>query len=228
MMPLTVLLRSGSVARLKTCWCAVRSAIPVAVILVVGAEAAAVTPRDGRLAPGAGGGAETATHRTSPAQPTRPSGRSETLAALRSRWPVYGPINSDFGEPRSPLRVHTGVDIGAREGTFVRAPAGGTVAFAGWRRGYGRTIIIDHGRQIRTLYGHLSRLDVQRGQTVQQGVAIGLAGATGHASRPHLHYEVIVDGRPVNPQLRLARPRDIHDRPLVKARDDRSGRHQAL
>jgi len=183
------------------------SVMPITVILVVGAEAAGVSTRDGRLVPGGDSLAEAATHRTVPAHLKRPDGREETLAALRLRWPVYGPISSDFGAPR-PSRTgsHAGVDIDASRGTFVRAPAGGTVAFVGWRSGYGRTIVIDHGHQISTLYGHLAKPDVIRGQAVEEGAGIGLIGATGHASGPHLHYEVLVNGRPVNPRLVFVRP----------------------
>ena len=198
---------------------AVWSVMPVTVILVVGAEAAGVSARDGRLVRGGDSIAEAATHRTAPEHLTRPDGREETLAALRFRWPVYGPISSDFGAPRaSRTGFHAGVDIGASRGTFVRAPAGGTVAFVGWRSGYGRTIVIDHGHQISTLYGHLAKPDVVRGQTVEEGAGIGLIGATGHASGPHLHYEVLVNGRPVNPRLVFARPQDIDGRSRVAAR----------
>jgi murein DD-endopeptidase MepM/ murein hydrolase activator NlpD len=198
---------------------AVWSVMPVTVMLVVGAEAAGVSARDGRLVPGGDSIAAAATHRTAPGHLTRPDGREETLAALRFRWPVYGRISSDFGAPRaSRTGFHVGVDIGASRGTFVRAPAGGTVAFVGWRRGYGRTIVIDHGHQISTLYGHLAKPDVVRGQTVEEGAGIGLIGATGHASGPHLHYEVLVNGRPVNPRLVFARPQDIYGRSRVAAR----------
>jgi len=193
--------------------------MPVTVILVVGAEAAGVSARDGRLVRGGDSIAEAATHRPAPGHLTRPDGREETLAALRFRWPVYGPISSDFGAPRaSRTGFHAGVDIGASRGTFVRAPAGGTVAFVGWRSGYGRTIVIDHGHQISTLYGHLAKPDVVRGQTVEEGAGIGLIGATGLASGPHLHYEVLVNGRPVNPRLVFARPQDIDGRSRVAAR----------
>jgi murein DD-endopeptidase MepM/ murein hydrolase activator NlpD len=198
---------------------AVWSVMSLTVILVVGAEAAGVSAHDGRLVPGGDSIAEAATHRAAPGHLTRPDGREETLAALRFRWPVYGPISSDFGAPRaSRTGFHGGVDIGARRGTFVRAPAGGTVAFVGWRSGYGRTIVIDHGHQISTLYGHLARPEVVRGQTVEEGAGIGLIGATGHASAPHLHYEVLVNGRPVNPRLVFARPQDIDGRSWVAAR----------
>ena len=207
---------------------AVWSVMPVTVILVVGAEAAGVSARDGRLVPGGDSIAAAATHRTAPGHLPRPDGREETLAALRFRWPVYGPISSDFGVPRpSRTGFHAGVDIGASRGTFVRAPAGGTVAFVGWRSGYGRTIVIDHGHQISTLYGHLAKPDVVRGQTVEEGAGIGLIGATGHASGPHLHYEVLVNGRPVNPRLVFARPQDIYGRSWVAARENPSGQREA-
>ena len=130
----------------------------------------------------------------------------ETLATLRARWPVRGPINSGFGTRGSlwGKHFHRGVDIGARRGTPVHAPDAGTVAFAGWRSGYGRTVVIDHGRQVRTVYGHLSRLDVRPSQRVAAGAEIGLTGTTGNASGPHLHYEVLVKGSPVNPRDRAS------------------------
>ena len=217
-----------STARLKMRCFAVWAVMPVTVILIVGAEAAGVSAPDGRLVPDGDSIAEAATHRTAPAHLTRPDGREETLAALRFRWPVYGPISSDFGAPRpSRTGFHAGVDIGASRGTFVRAPAGGTVAFVGWRSGYGRTIVIDHGHQISTVYGHLAKPDVIRGQTVEEGAGIGLIGATGHASGPHLHYEVLVNGRPVNPRLVFARPQDIYGRSRVAARENPSGQREA-
>ena len=202
--------------------------VPVTVILVVGAEAAGLSGRDGRLVAGGDRIAEATTLRTPPGHLTRPDGREETLAALRFRWPVYGPISSEFGAPRaSRTGFHAGVDIGASRGTFVRASAGGTVAFVGWRSGYGRTIVLDHGHQISTLYGHLAKSDVVRGQTVEEGAGIGLIGATGHASGPHLHYEVLVNGRPVNPRLVFAGPQDIYGRSRVAARENPSGQREA-
>jgi murein DD-endopeptidase MepM/ murein hydrolase activator NlpD len=122
---------------------------------------------------------------------------------LWSEWPVRGPINSEFGARRSSWwkrTVHTGVDIGTRPGTPVRAPAAGSVAFVGWRRGYGRTIVLDHGHGVQSLYGHLSRFSVTRGQRLERGATIGLTGASGNASGSHLHYEVHVKGRPINPR----------------------------
>ena len=127
----------------------------------------------------------------------------DPLTALQLHWPVRGPINSGFETRRSSGArgdVHTGVDIGARAGTPVRAPARGTVAFAGWQNGYGRTIILEHGHGVHSLYGHLSKFVVKSGQRVEQGAIIGLTGNSGHSSGPHLHYEVRVNERPVNPR----------------------------
>lgn len=127
----------------------------------------------------------------------------DPLSALRLHWPVRGPINSGFGARRSlggRGDVHTGVDIGARAGTPVRAPARGIVAFVGWQNGYGRTIVLEHGHRVQSLYGHLSKFVVKRGQRVEQGTIIGLTGNSGHSSGPHLHYEVRVNERPINPR----------------------------
>ena len=130
--------------------------------------------------------------------------RHRTVAALRSRWPVRGPVTSDFGPRRGLGRVHSGIDIGAEPGTPCRVAAAGTVVFAGWQNGYGKTIIVDHGDGVHTLYGHLSKIGVGRGQRVEQGAMLGSTGSTGHASGPHLHYEILVNGRPVDPGPYLA------------------------
>jgi hypothetical protein len=138
------------------------------------------------------------------AQESNPSRDArDPLTALRLHWPVRGPINSGFGTRRSSGTrgdVHAGVDIGARAGTPVRAPASAIVAFAGWQNGYGRTIILEHGPGVQSLYGHLAKFVVKRGQRVEQGATIGLTGNSGHSSGPHLHYEVRVNERPVNPR----------------------------
>jgi murein DD-endopeptidase MepM/ murein hydrolase activator NlpD len=128
---------------------------------------------------------------------------SRVLASLPSRWPVRGPVNSDFGQRRSPWapnsEFHSGIDIGAAIGTPVRAPAPGTVVFAGQHPEYGVTLIIDHGNDTKSLYGHLSRLNVALDQLVQRGDTVALTGNTGRSSGPHLHYEIQVKGQPVNP-----------------------------
>ena len=129
------------------------------------------------------------------------------LAALPSRWPVRGAVNSEFGNRQSPwstvTEFHSGLDIRAQRGTPVRAPANGLVAFAGNGGEYGTMIIVDHGQDIRSLYGHLSQVAVRSGQKVERGAVLGYTGNTGRSSGPHLHYEVLVKGRAVNPRAYL-------------------------
>jgi murein DD-endopeptidase MepM/ murein hydrolase activator NlpD len=128
----------------------------------------------------------------------------KALAALPSRWPVRGAVNSEFGNRLSPwtksTEFHGGLDISAGPGTPIYAPAPGTVAFAGRQGEYGNAIIVDHGQDIRSLYGHLSKVAVKSGQTVERGAVIGYSGNTGRSSGPHLHYEILVKGRHVNPR----------------------------
>ena len=128
---------------------------------------------------------------------------TRVLAALPSRWPVRGPVNSGFGGRASPWssgsELHSGLDIGAPVGTQVKAPAPGTVVFAGTHPEYGQTLIVDHGNETKSLYGHLSRLSVTVNQTVQRGDVVALTGNTGRSSGPHLHYEIQVKGQAVNP-----------------------------
>src|SRR5262245_51466599 len=129
------------------------------------------------------------------------------IASLPSRWPVHGPINSDFGRRFSPwapsAEFHSGLDIGAPVGTEVHAPAPGRVVFAGRLPEYGITVILDHGRDTKSLYGHLSRLNVSLDQSVERGQMIALTGNTGRSSGPHLHYEIQVNGQSVNPHSYL-------------------------
>lgn len=132
----------------------------------------------------------------------------KVLAALPSRWPVRGPVNSDFGRRTSPWasassEFHSGLDIGAGRGSQVTAPAPGTVVFAGQHAEYGVTLIIDHGHDIKSLYGHLSKLMVAVDQKVQRGQVVALTGNTGRSSGPHLHYEIQVAGQAVNPRSYL-------------------------
>lgn len=131
----------------------------------------------------------------------------KVLAALPSRWPVRGAVNSEFGMRLSPWtkasEFHGGIDIGAQRATPVRAPASGTVAFTGTNAEYGLTVIVDHGRDIRSVYGHLSKVSVRQGQSVERGTELGLSGNTGRSSGPHLHYEILVKGQAVNPRAYL-------------------------
>jgi murein DD-endopeptidase MepM/ murein hydrolase activator NlpD len=111
-------------------------------------------------------------------------------------WPVSGPITSGFGWRWG--RMHEGIDIGAACGTTIHAAASGTVIYAGWMDGYGNISIIDHGGGLATAYGHQSSIYVSGG-SVSQGQAVGAVGSTGHSTGCHLHFEVRVNGTPVNP-----------------------------
>ena len=126
------------------------------------------------------------------------------VAALPSRWPVRGAVNSEFGKRKSPwgseIEFHSGIDIRANRGTPIHAPANGLVMLAGSHQDYGTAIILDHGQEVHSLYGHLSRLNVQPGQRVGRGGIIGWTGNTGRSSGPHLHYEIYVRGQVVNPR----------------------------
>lgn len=112
-------------------------------------------------------------------------------------WPVNGPVVSPFGMRWG--RMHTGIDIGVSYGTPIHAAAAGQVIYAGWMDGYGNLVFIDHGRGISTGYAHQSSIAVSNGQSVAQGQVIGYVGCTGHCFGPHLHFEVRVNGSPVDP-----------------------------
>jgi murein DD-endopeptidase MepM/ murein hydrolase activator NlpD len=111
-------------------------------------------------------------------------------------WPVSGPITSPFGWRWG--RMHEGIDIGAPTGTAIHAAKAGTIIFAGVQSGYGNIVIIDHGGGVATAYGHMSAIWVGGG-SVSQGQGIGAVGCTGHCTGPHLHFEVRINGAPVNP-----------------------------
>jgi murein DD-endopeptidase MepM/ murein hydrolase activator NlpD len=129
------------------------------------------------------------------------------LAAVPNRWPVRGAVNSEFGARVSPWsrdgEFHAGMDIRAERGTLVRAPASGVVSLAGPNAEYGLSVMLDHGNDIRSLYAHLSKVSVKLGERVERGAEIGLTGNTGRSSGPHLHYEILVKGQPVNPRTYL-------------------------
>ena len=112
-------------------------------------------------------------------------------------WPVSAPITSPFGWRWG--RMHEGVDLGAAYGTPIAAAGSGTVIYAGWLGGYGNLTVIDHGGGLATAYGHQSRIAVSVGQQVTRGEIIGYVGSTGHSTGPHLHFEVRVNGQPVDP-----------------------------
>ena len=126
------------------------------------------------------------------------------LAALPSRWPVRGAVNSEYGRRLSPWtgapEFHSGIDVASERGTPVKAPGPGTVVFAGSQAEYGNTVILDHGNDIKSLYGHLQKIHVTPGQRVERGQVIAVSGNTGKSSGPHLHYEILVKGQAVNPR----------------------------
>lgn len=125
------------------------------------------------------------------------------LSQLPTLWPVQGRITGAFGERIDPFNgegaYHRGVDISSDYGTPIIAPADGTVIFAGMESGYGRMIMIDHGYDVLTRYGHLSSFSVVAGQAVHRGQVIGHVGLSGRSTGPHLHYEVWLHNTPVNP-----------------------------
>ena len=113
-------------------------------------------------------------------------------------FPCAGPITSGFGSRWG--RLHAGIDIGAREGTPIVAARGGRVISAGWNSGgYGNLVVIDHGGGIATAYAHQSRIATSVGASVSAGQVIGYVGNTGASQGAHLHFEVRVNGRAVNP-----------------------------
>lgn len=121
--------------------------------------------------------------------------------------PVNAGITSGFGVRFHPIlkrqRMHTGVDFGASGGAPIYAAADGIVITATYLNGYGNTVMIDHGGNLSTLYGHCSRLMVGSGQAVKKGQVIAAVGSTGLSTGPHLHFEVRISGRPVNPLSRI-------------------------
>lgn len=120
-----------------------------------------------------------------------------------SLWPVRGRITSSFGERMDPFNgegaFHSGLDIAVSFGTPVHASAAGEVVYSGFMNGYGRTIIINHGHGLRTLYAHMSALAVTIGQHVQRDEVVGFVGMSGRSTGAHLHYEVRINNAPVNP-----------------------------
>jgi murein DD-endopeptidase MepM/ murein hydrolase activator NlpD len=132
----------------------------------------------------------TSSSSTSPAAPPAAS----TTGLI---WPVNGPITSPFG-PRWG-GFHPGIDIGVPTGTPIQAAAAGTVIWCGWQSGYGNLVVIDHHNGIATAYAHQSRIAVSCNQDVAQGQLIGYVGCTGFCTGPHLHFEVRVNGAPVDP-----------------------------
>jgi murein DD-endopeptidase MepM/ murein hydrolase activator NlpD len=125
------------------------------------------------------------------------------LASTPSIWPTKGWISSEFGYRRSPFtgerEFHKGLDICSRKGTSIISPANGVVRSIETDPGYGKMVVVNHGYGLVTRYAHLDKVMVKKGQAVQRGQEIALVGNTGRTTGPHLHYEVHLNGVPVNP-----------------------------
>lgn len=123
---------------------------------------------------------------------------------FRFAWPVHGRISGRYGMRNHPIyhrrMMHTGLDVAAGYGTPIRAALGGRVTFVGWKGGYGKTVIIEHDNGYETLYGHCSKILVDRGQTVKKGQQVAKVGSTGVSNGPHVHFEVKKSGRRQNPE----------------------------
>lgn len=127
-----------------------------------------------------------------------PRGRTGELMAPLPRLD----ISSKFGM-RTARRPHYGLDLRAPKGTPIAASADGKVSYAGWQNGFGKVVILDHGGRIETYYAHMSGFAVSRGDRVRQGETIGFVGRTGNATGHHLHFEVRIKGKPVDPLLHI-------------------------
>jgi murein DD-endopeptidase MepM/ murein hydrolase activator NlpD len=128
---------------------------------------------------------------TTPAPAPAPSGPVSFV------WPLSGPVTSPFGMRWGTL--HPGIDIGVPTGTPIHAAAAGTVIWCGWMSGYGNLVMIDHGSGLASLYGHQSRIAASCGEQVAAGQLIGYVGSTGFSTGPHLHFEIRLNGSPVDP-----------------------------
>jgi murein DD-endopeptidase MepM/ murein hydrolase activator NlpD len=129
--------------------------------------------------------------------------RNALAAATPSIWPAHGWLTSRVGSRLDPITgdrdFHAGLDISADHGSQVYATADGIVTHAAAEGGYGNLVVVDHGYGLETRYGHLSRYSVRPGDTVKRGDVVGLVGSTGKSTGAHLHYEVRVNGRLLNP-----------------------------
>ena len=126
-------------------------------------------------------------------------------ASLPTMWAHLGKINNEFGFRRNPFggrayEFHPGMDIDGERGEIVMATGNGTIISAGYKGGYGNMVEIDHGNGLTTRYGHMSKLEAQTGDTVTRGQLIGYVGSTGRSTGPHLHFELRLNDRPINPR----------------------------
>jgi len=134
-----------------------------------------------------------------------PARRFRSVASIPNLWPVDGRLIGGFGPRQDPFsgegqEIHKGVDISGEVGTPIHGTADGIVRFAAWSAGgYGWMVVVDHGGGIETWYAHMSKMYVHTGQEVRRGEFLGAVGMSGRVTAPHLHYEVHVNGRPMNP-----------------------------
>ena len=135
---------------------------------------------------------------------TQTTQKSEKISGIDLSKPLNGTITSRFGGRNSPGGIgstnHKGLDIASKAGTTIKAAASGTVKFSGYKGSLGNLVIIDNGNGLETYYGHCSKLFVEAGQQVETGESIAAVGSTGAATGPHLHFEVHINGKAVNPQ----------------------------
>jgi murein DD-endopeptidase MepM/ murein hydrolase activator NlpD len=141
--------------------------------------------------------------------------RTSNPANLPTMWAHLGKINNEFGFRRNPFggrayEFHPGMDIDGERGDAIAAPANGTIISAGYKGGYGNMVEIDHGNGLVTRYGHMSKVEAAAGDAVQRGQLIGYVGSTGRSTGPHLHYELRLNDKPINPRHFLpAEPVDL-------------------
>lgn len=140
--------------------------------------------------------------------PARPlASRSGNSTSYNLLWPVIGTVTSGWGYRTRFEKFHYGLDIAAPTGTPIKAASDGVVEFAGWKNGYGYCVFLDHGNGLKTAYGHASKLYVKRGDYVAAGQTIAAVGSTGFSTGPHVHLEVRINGRLVDPATVLPKTR---------------------
>jgi murein DD-endopeptidase MepM/ murein hydrolase activator NlpD len=132
-------------------------------------------------------------------------GLESVLYSMPIGKPFDGEITSGYGYRRNPftgrgVEFHSGIDFRGRLGDSVKTTGSGVVVFAGYNGGYGKCVVIEHEKNLQTMYGHLSKISVKEGEQVNSGQLVGLIGNTGRSTGPHVHYEIIVNGRGINPE----------------------------
>ncbi len=141
--------------------------------------------------------------------------QKDIYVATPRGWPINGRVTSEFGPRENPRdgspEFHSGIDISAPPGTPVLATAEGIVVFAGWSRGSGNLVVIEHGFSFSTCYAHNSSIAVAVGKKVQRGDVISYSGSTGDSTGPHLHYEVRHNSKAVNPREFIMEARNVHE-----------------